>query len=130
MEVCIFSYKQKPSKGIREHLKYMVLEALLMQLFQLCAECGHPTQGVISKEDGSLMEIMQKWRKCGCLKTWTSPSYTRRLPAGYILISCAILLSSALPSRVLKVLSFITCSLSHHHLSSPPERLHSFSCDG
>ena len=116
MKVCIL----KPSKGIREQPNYMVLEDLLMQLFQLCAECGHPTQGIISKEDGSLMEIIQKWRKCGCLKTWTSPSYTRRLPAGYILISCAILLYGALPSRVLKVLSFIKLlsispSIFRHH---------------
>ena len=94
--LCIFSYKQKSSKVIREQPIYMVFEDLLMQLFQLCGEYGHPTQGF----------IMQKCRKCGCLKTWTSHPYTRRLPAGFILISCAILLSSALPSRVLKVLSF------------------------
>ena len=75
---------------------------------------------VINKEDGSFVEIMQKCRKCGCVKTWTSQSYTRRLPADYILISCAILLSGALPSRVLKVLSFnnllsISPSTFHHH---------------
>ena len=115
--VCIFSYKQKNSKGIREQPKYMVFEDLLMQLFQLCAECGHPTQGVINKEDGMLIEIMQNCRKCGCVKTWTSQPYTRRLPAGYILISCAILLSGALP--------YLTINL-----SLSPERLHSFSYDG
>ena len=104
--LCIFSYKQKSSKVIREQPIYMVFEDLLMQLFQLCGECGHPTQDIINKDDVSLIEIVQKCRKCGCVKTWTSHPYTRRLPDGFILISCAILLSGALPSRVLKVLSF------------------------
>ena len=49
---------------------------------------------------------MQKCRKCGYVKAWTSHPYTRRLPAGFILISCVILLSGALPSRILKVMSF------------------------
>jgi len=78
--------------------KYLVFESELEKLFIYCSSCG----ALITKTDkhlnGSMLSVTSECQY-GHINTWHSQPLLRRMPAGNLLISSAILLSGSTFSR-------------------------------
>ena len=58
---------------------------------------------------GSYLRIKQLCSSCGQKYVWDSQPMIRKVPAGNIQLSAAILYAGALPSKVIRVLTFLKC---------------------
>ena len=87
--------------------KFLVFHGKLMELFEVCRICGGPTCGNWTGSCGSLIEVTQKCFHCGYVYTWNSQPYLRKMPAGNLILSAAILFSGSLPAQALRLFSIL-----------------------
>ena len=75
----------------------------------MCPQCSTPTIPVISKTVGSCIHIKQYCNNLQCVfkRDWASQPYICNMPAGNLLLSCAILLSGSLPNKSLRLFHFL-----------------------
>ena len=80
----------RPSSNDR---KYIVYETQLLELFKTCSACSSPALVEIKQVVGSMVKIQQSCGLCNFNRVWESQPYAGAIPAGNLLISCAILFS-------------------------------------
>jgi hypothetical protein len=89
--------------------KYIVFHSQLFDLFSCCPVCGGASTASVFKKVGSL--IIVKWvcqeDSCSFQRMWHSQPHVRRMPAGNLLLSAAILMTGSLPTQALRMLNVI-----------------------
>ena len=80
-----------------------------MLLFAVCRQCGSKAVKVQKVLIGSYLRIKQLCSRCGQKCVWDSQPMIRKIPAGNIRLSTAILYAGALPTKVIRVLTFLKC---------------------
>ena len=86
---------------------YLVFESALLLLFSSCIHCRSPTS-LKKVVTGSLLWIIQTCSHCSRRRTWESQPYIKKkIAAGNILTSAAILYSGALPSKALRMFQIL-----------------------
>ena len=60
---------------------------------------------------GTLLHIEQACANCFYKKSWDSQPYINTTPAGNVLLSAAILFSGSMPTKALRLLEFLKCSV-------------------
>lgn len=105
--------------------KFLVFEDQLLRLFNSCLSCSGAATGVVKSVNGSCITVERQCHNSDCNATskWTSQPYINRMPAGNLITSAAILLSGSLPTKVLRLFTFmnlemISVSTFHRHQSS------------
>ena len=75
----------------------------LMQLFQFCPMCQQPAAAEVSKVVRTLIHITQKCHSCSYCRVWRCKPCIKKMPAGNLLLSAAILFSGAMISQTLSI---------------------------
>ena len=88
---------------------YIVFESMLMLLFAVCKYCGSHEVNLMKTIIGSFLHLQQLCSKCGRRWVWDSQPLIRKIPAGNICLSAAILYASTLPTKGICVLTFLKC---------------------
>ena len=88
---------------------YIVFETMLMLLFAVCRQCRSKAVEVQKIVIGSFLRIRQQCASCGQKCVWDSQPMIGRIPAGNIRLSAAILYAGAMPTKVIRVLTFLNC---------------------
>ena len=81
----------------------LCFESALMLLFTVCSCCRSGCTSVSKTVIGSFLGITQSCSRCGYWFIWESQPLIGGTPAGNILTSRAILYSSVIPAKVLRV---------------------------
>ena len=89
---------------------FIVFESALMLLFTVRSCCRNRYTRVSKTVIGSFLRITQSCSRCGYRFIWDSQPYIGSTPAGNILISAAILYSSVIPAKALRVFQTLNCS--------------------
>ena len=87
--------------------KYIVFFSCLMELLEVCPRCTEPTTAEISKVVGTLIYVSRKCKSCSYSHVWKSQPTIRRIPAGNLLLSAAILYSGSMISQTLRMLKIL-----------------------
>ncbi|XP_060077692.1 uncharacterized protein LOC132557213 [Ylistrum balloti] len=87
--------------------KFLVYESELLKLFSACPRCSSPTFGHIQQLRGTAVKILQDCGFCSYTNVWKSQPMIGSIPAGNLLLSCAILFSGSLPSKSLRMFNFM-----------------------
>ena len=82
---------------------------MLMLLFAVCRQCGSKAVKLHKVLIGSYLRIKQLCSSCGQKYVWDSQPMIRKIPAGNIRLSAAILYAGAMPTKVIRVLTFLKC---------------------
>ena len=80
-----------------------------MLLFAVCKQCGSKAVKVQKVILGSFLRIKQLCLSCNEKCVWDSQPMIRKIPAGNIRLSAAILYAGAMPTKVIRVLTFLKC---------------------
>jgi solute carrier family 8 (sodium/calcium exchanger) len=112
--------KEHQGRNLVQERKYIVFETELLKLFSICPACNELCSAAVKRQDGSLIEVQQQCHSCDFTREWLSQPYVRRMPAGNLILSSALLLTGALPAKTLRVLKFaniasISRSTYHRH---------------
>ena len=78
-----------------------------MQLFEFCPLCTEPSTSEISNVVGTLIHVTQKCLSCSYVRVWRSQPYIKKIPAGNLLLSAAILYSGSMISQTLRMLKIL-----------------------
>ena len=78
-----------------------------MQLFEFCPLCTEPSTSEISNVVGTLIHVTQKCLSCSYARVWRSQPYIKKIPAGNLLLSAAILYSGSMISQTLRMLKIL-----------------------
>ena len=87
--------------------KYIVFHSMLMNLFAVCPLCTEPASAEVSKVIGTQIHVTQKCTNCSYSRVWRSQPNIRRIPAGNLLLSAAILYSGSMISQTLRMLKIL-----------------------
>lgn len=87
----------------------MVFEECLLALFEKCQRCGNETT-TTTRINGTFLNVTQKCSNCSFTFSWDSQPTLKRIPAGNVLLSAAILFSGSLPTKVLRLLKILGCA--------------------
>lgn len=87
--------------------KFIVFLSCLMELFAFCPLCTEPASAEVSKIIGTLIHVTQKCSNCNYARVWRSQPYIKRIPAGNLLLSAAILFSGSMISQTLRMLKIL-----------------------
>ena len=82
---------------------------MLILLFAVCKHCGCRAVKVQKVVVGCFLRIKQICMSCGEKYEWDSQPMIRKIPAGNIRLSAAILYAGAMPTKVIRVLTFLRC---------------------
>ena len=108
---CILFFYRLPCSpeevGPQKETKYFVFFSCLMQLFQLCPMCQQPAAAEVSRVVGTLIHITQKCHNCSYSRVWCSQPYIKKMPAGNLLLSAAILFSGSMISQTLRIFKIL-----------------------
>lgn len=85
-------------------------EKNLLSLFEMCPRCLSPAYGVVSHVFGSLITVEQDCGMCRFHQRWTSQPMIGSIPAGNLLLSCAILFSGSMPTKSLRLFDILNVS--------------------
>ena len=80
-----------------------------MLLFAVCRHCGCRTVDVQKVIIGSFLRIKQLCLSCNQKFVWDSQPMIKKIPAGNIRLSAAILYAGVMPTKVILVLNFLKC---------------------
>ena len=89
---------------------YLVFESALMLLFSTCFICKSKFVTVEKLMFGSLLRIKQACSQCSNIFDWFSQPYIGKVPAGNVLLSAAILYTSCLPAKALRMFKTLNCA--------------------
>ena len=78
-----------------------------MQLFEFCPLCTEPSTSEVSNVVGTLIHVTQKCLSCSYARVWRSQPYIKKIPAGNLLLSAAILYSGSMISQTLRMLKIL-----------------------
>ena len=78
-----------------------------MQLFEFCPLCTEPSTSGVSNVVGTLIHVTQKCLSCSYARVWRSQPYIKKIPAGNLLLSVAILYSGSMISQTLRMLKIL-----------------------
>ena len=98
---------KKESVAPQNEKKYIVFHSMLMNLFAVCPVCTEPASAEICKVIGTLIHVTQKCTNCSYSRVWRSQPNIRRIPAGNLLLSAAILYSGSMISQSLRMLKIL-----------------------
>ncbi|CAH3160182.1 unnamed protein product [Pocillopora meandrina] len=87
--------------------KFIVFFSCLMQLFEFCPLCTEPSTSEVSNVVGTLIHVTQKCLSCSYARVWRSQPYIKKIPAGNLLLSAAILYSGSMISQTLRMLKIL-----------------------
>ena len=82
---------------------------MLMLLFAVCRHCGCKAVEVQKVIIGSFLRIKQSCLSCSQKCVWDSQPMIKKIPAGNIRLSAAILYAGAMPTKVIRVFTFLRC---------------------
>ena len=99
----------------QDEKKYIVFFSCLMELFAVCPNCTEPATAEVTKVIGTQIYVTQKCPACKFVRQWKSQPNIRRIPAGNLLLSAAILY---LPGNVTFVFMLLTLLDSYRHFCS------------
>ena len=80
-----------------------------MLLFAVCRQCGSKAVKLHKIVIGTYLRIKQQCLSCSYKSTWSSQPMIRKIPAGNIRLSAALLYAGATPTKVIRVLTFLKC---------------------
>ena len=89
---------------------FIVFESALLLLFTVCSYCRSRYTRVSKATVGSFLRIPHTCSRCGYRFIWESQPYIGSTPASNILISAAILYSSLIPAKALRLFRALKCS--------------------
>ena len=75
----------------QDEKKYIVFFSCLMELFAVCPNCTEPGTAEVTEVIGTQIYVTQKCPTCKFVCPWKSQPNNRRIPAGNLLLSAAIL---------------------------------------
>ena len=78
-----------------------------MQLFEFCPLCTEPSTSEVTNVVGTLIHVTQKCLSCSYARVWRSQPYIKKIPAGNLLLSAAILYSGSMISQTLRMLKIL-----------------------
>lgn len=78
-----------------------------MQLFEFCPLCSEPATAEVSTVVGTLIHVTQKCTICSYARVWRSQPYIKKIPAGNLLLSAAILYFGSMISQTLRMLKIL-----------------------
>ena len=79
----------------------------LMELFMVCPYCMEPATAEVTKVIGTKIYVTQKCPTCKLVRQWKSQPNIRRIPAGNLLLSAAILYSDSMTSLTLRIFKIL-----------------------
>ena len=82
---------------------------MLMLLFAVCRQCGSKAVKVQKVIIGTYLRIKHLCLSCSHKRVWDSQPMVRKIPAGNIRLSAAILYAGTTPTKVIRVLTFLKC---------------------
>lgn len=97
-------YSKKELEAPQSESKFIVFLSCLMQLFQFCPLCNEPATAEVSNVVGTCIHVTQKCLTCSYARVWRSQPYVKKIPAGNLLLSAAILYSGSMISQTLRML--------------------------
>ncbi|KAK2571601.1 hypothetical protein P5673_002962 [Acropora cervicornis] len=100
-------YSKKGSVPPQSESKFIVFLSCLLQLFEFCPLCTEPATAEVSSVCGTLIHVTQKCLTCSYARVWRSQPYIKRIPAGNLLLSAAILYSGSMISQTLRMLKIM-----------------------
>ena len=108
---CIYRQESMspPSLQLSEYSCYIVFESALLLLFSVCRNCLSKAVEIKRTTQGSLLRIKQICSRCNYKWEWDSQPMCGNIPAGNISLSAAILYAGALPTKALRIFSFLKC---------------------
>ena len=98
---------KKDSVAPQDAKKYIAFFSCLMELFAVCPNCTEPATGEVTKVIGTQIYVTQKCPACKFVRQWKSQPNIRRIPAGNLLRSAAILYSGSMISQTLRILKIL-----------------------
>ncbi|CAL4142123.1 unnamed protein product, partial [Meganyctiphanes norvegica] len=88
--------------------KFIVCEEQLLELFQNCPSCAESADSLITKREGTLIEIYQKCLKCSFNRRWKNQTLLHQnMPHLNLMISGAIHISGCVSSQALRMFHLI-----------------------
>lgn len=81
----------------------------MLSLLKTCQNCGGEVS-TTTKANGTLLSIIQNCSKCSFIFKWDSQPIVKKIPAGNILLSAAILFSGMSPTKVIRMFSLYGCA--------------------
>ena len=87
----------------QDEKKYIVFFSYLMELFAVSPNCTEPATAEVTKVIGTQIYVTQKFPTCKFVRPWKSRPNIRRIPAGNLLLSAAILYSGSMISHTLRI---------------------------
>ena len=100
-------YNKKGSVPPQSESKFIVFLSCLLQLFEFCPLCTEPATAEVSSVCGTLIHVTQKCLTCSYARVWRSQPYIKKIPAGNLLLSAAILYSGSMISQTLRMLKIM-----------------------
>ena len=91
---------------VEQTTKYMVFENQIDRLFKFCPDCGSNITSTDKNVTGSMLSVSYTCQ-LGHNNTWHSQTSLRRMPAGNLLLSAAILLSGSTYSKAAQLFSIL-----------------------
>ena len=91
----------------QDEKKYIVFFSCLMELFAVCPNCTEPATAEVTKVIGTQIYVTQKCPACKFVRQWKSQPNIRRIPAGNLLLSSAILYSGSMISQTLRIFKIL-----------------------
>ena len=91
----------------QDEKKYIVFFSCLMELFAVCPNCTEPATAEVTKVIGTQIYVTQKCPACKFVRQWKSQPNIRRIPAGNLLLSAAILYSGSMISQTLRIFKIL-----------------------
>ena len=95
------------NQPIEKQRTYLVYEDNLMELFSKCQLCNSLTAGKIAFVSGTMVKVVQECNVCTESRVWFSQPYIGGKPAGNLLVSASILFAGSIPSKALRIFSFM-----------------------
>ena len=97
-------YSKKELEAPQSESRFIVFFSCLMQLFEFYPLCNEPATAEVSNVVGTCIHVTQKCLTCSYARVWRSQPYLKKIPAGNLLLSAAILYSGSMISQTLRML--------------------------
>ena len=98
---------KKDSVAPQDEKKYIVFFSCLLELLAVCPNCTEPATAEVTKVIGTQIYVTQKCPACKFVRQWKSQPNIRRIPAGNLLLSAAILYSGSMISQTLRIFKIL-----------------------
>ena len=91
----------------QDEKKYIVFFSCLMKLFAVCPNCTEPGTAEVTEVIGTQIYVTQKCPTCKFVCQWKSQPNIRRILAGNLLLSAAILYLGSMISQTLRIFKIL-----------------------